>query len=207
MIHWGVIHSTRRPKEVLQGTVGSLCDCGVERLVVFPDRGDYGATANLCRAIRDLASKASAGDHVCVVDDDLRFAPGMLRMMNEVVGAYPGGAYSLWTVEQNIPHERRDQSGWVGVKPHIHLWGGSVVMPAQLATTVANRMFTMAMQDERLLTKPDAALFAALEKTGTREVFFHIPSLATHAELEASTLGNVHVDGATLGYRFNEWAS
>ena len=43
----------------------------------------------------------------------------------------------------------------------------------------------------------------ALEKMRT-PLYFHIPSLADHIGLEASTIGNTHEHGETRGYKFGE---
>ena len=203
MIHFGVIHATQRISPTLHVTAASLEVAGVPFFTVFPDSGNLGASANLARAIRFMSKSAGHEDHVCVLDDDLVI--GSLAPLYAAVERDPRGLYSLWTIEQNIPHERRRETGWIGVAPHMHLWGGSVVIPARMATSVAFRIASIVEKRPELRTKPDAALFHALEQEGVREVCFHVPSLVTHIGSNTSTLGNDHSDGATRGYRFNEW--
>lgn len=203
MIHYGVIHATQRKSPTLHVTAASLDGAGVPMFTLFTDNGSLGASRNLARAIRFLAKSARADDHVCVLDDDLVI--GSLAPLYAAVERDPSGLYSLWTIEQNIPHERRRGDGWVGVAPHMHLWGGSVAIPARMAPAVAFRMASIVDKDPAWNAKPDATLYLALEQMGVREVCFHIPSLVTHIGTEESTLGNTHANGETRGYRFNDW--
>lgn len=203
MIHYGVIHATQRKSPTLHVTAASLETAGVPMFVVFPDNGSLGASGNLARAIRLLAKSAGADDHVCVLDDDLVI--GSMAPLYAAAERAPSGLYSLWTIEQNIPHDRRMGDGWVGVAPHVHLWGGSVAIPARLAPSVAFRMASIVEKHPEMNKKPDAALYLALQQVGVREVYFHIPSLVTHIGTEESTLGNTHANGETRGYRFNDW--
>jgi hypothetical protein len=204
MIHFGILHATQRAQHTLPGTIASLHRCGVGSVTVFPDDGVLGAGRNLLLAIDQLGMGRPSGEYVCIVDDDLVFAERMLPITEEAMARYPVAAFSLWTIEQNIPHDQRDGDGWLHVDPHEHLWGGSVVLPAGLCGKIAYYMRETLRVAPTMNTKPDALLFHAL-KTARIPLFFHLPSLADHVGVEHSTLGNDHSGGDTRGYRFNEW--
>lgn len=200
MIRVGIIHYTASERCTLPVTIASLHAAGITSVKVYADAGEFGPTRNLIRAIRDLA-QGDGPELMAVVDDDLVFDPAMTLHLTTPLRHHRAG-YSLWTIEQNIPHERRDERGWLEVPPHYHLWGGSVVMPCYLAQAVAEAMEqVMEEAPETLSRKPDAVLFEAMRRTGTR-LFFHVPSLADHIGTTDSTIGNDHQDGQTAGYLF-----
>ena len=204
MIGFGIIHAVQRKTTTLHRTVASLHACGSHRLSVYPDDGILGPSRNLIRALQDLVHGPFS--HVCVVDDDLVFCPRMLPIVNEGLSYFPGAALSLWTIEQNIPHDLRDRPGWLPVMPHEHLWGGSVVMDQGTAIGVLDAMRALLREkvNEPLLNKPDALLFLAMQRQKT-PLYFHLPSLADHIGTEESTIGNEHGDGATRGFKFSQW--
>ena len=200
MIRVGIIHYTASERCTLPATIASLHAAGITSVKVYADGGEFGPTRNLIRAMRDLA-QGDGPELMAVVDDDLVFDPRMEQYLTSPLRHYRAG-YSLWTIEQNIPHDRRDQRGWLEVPPHYHLWGGSVVLPCYLAQAVAEAMEqVMEEAPETLASKPDAVLFEAMRRTGTR-LFFHVPSLADHIGTTDSTIGNDHQDGQTAGYLF-----
>lgn len=200
MIRVGIIHYTASERCTLPATIASLHAAGIGKVKVYADAGEFGPTRNLIRAMRDLAA-GDGPELMAVVDDDLVFAPSFVECVTRQIRPHRSG-YSLWTIEQNIPHERRDERGWLEVPPHYHLWGGSVVMPCWLAQAVAEAMEqVMDEATETLSTKPDAVLFDAMRRTGTR-LYFHVPSLADHIGTSDSTIGNYHQDGQTAGYLF-----
>lgn len=197
MIRVGIIHYTASERCTLPATIASLHAAGIGKVKVYADAGEFGPTRNLIRAIRDLAA-GPGPELMAVVDDDLVFDPSFPLQIP--LRTHRAG-YSLWTIEQNIPHERRDERGWLEVEPHYHLWGGSVVMPCWLAQSVAEAMHIVLEEDPENERKPDAVLFEAMRRTGTR-LFFHVPSLADHIGTTDSTIGNDHQDGQTAGYLF-----
>jgi hypothetical protein len=200
MIRVGIIHYTASERCTLPATIASLHAAGIGSVKVYADAGEFGPTRNLIRAMRDLA-QGDGPELMAVVDDDLVFDPSFLYRFRWTPRPHRSG-YSLWTIEQNIPHDRRDERGWLEVPPHYHLWGGSVVMPCWLAQAVAEAMEqVMEEAPETLATKPDAVLFEAMRRTGTR-LYFHVPSLADHIGTSDSTIGNDHQDGQTAGYLF-----
>jgi hypothetical protein len=203
-IAFGIIHGTGRADSTLLPTaIKHLCAAGIGTAHVFADDGMFGAARNLLRAIRSLATAGT--HHVCVLDDDLIVHPGFRHKLFDGMMAHQNlkNGFSLWTIEQNIPHELRNRVGWVPIQPHAHLWGGSVVLDVRMVGDVTHHMQRLLDADPALNTKPDAVLFQAMQDAGMT-VFFHVPSLADHLGLESSTLGNDHSNGATRGYRFNE---
>ena len=200
MIRVGIIHYTASERCTLPATIASLHAAGIGSVKVYADAGEFGPTRNLIRAMRDLA-QGDGPELMAVVDDDLVFDPSFLDRFRWTLRPHRSG-YSMWTIEQNIPHDRREERGWLEVAPHYHLWGGSVVMPCWLAQAVAEAMErVMEEAPETLSTKPDAVLFEAMRRTGTR-LYFHVPSLADHIGTSDSTIGNDHQDGQTAGYLF-----
>jgi hypothetical protein len=203
-IAFGIIHGLRgRDHLILPTTLRSLHAAGVGEVTIFSDAGEFGAARNLLRAIRSLASTGSK--HVCVLDDDLVVHPGFRHKLFDGMVEYQSfkHGFSLWTIEQNIPHEFRNRVGWVPVAPHFHMWGGSVVLHATVVGDVTYHMQRLLDADPALNTKPDAVLFQAMQDAGMTALF-HLPSLVDHLGLESSTLGNDHSSGGTRGYRFND---
>lgn len=202
MIRFGILSYVHREPATLPGTLASLLKAFPRECpTIFPDDGRWGAALNLARALEDLSR---GGGWVCVLDDDLVLdVSTRQRLQDGWQNHGDEAAFSLWTIEQNIPHERREERGWVRVDAHKHLWGGAVMMSADNAAMCAFRIRHMVKEDPELSTKPDACIFMALEKMRT-PLYFHIPSLADHIGLEASTIGNTHEHGETRGYLFGE---
>lgn len=204
MIHWGIIHATQRGKGAVLNTVKSLAAFGQHVVTIFSDSGQFGAGPNLIRAIRELAERAQDDEFICVLDDDLELCLWTIEAVSTAIRTRPNCVYSLWTIEQNIPHIERESVGWIAVTPHRHLWGGAVVMSRRVALEIAPIMQHMIEQDAGMRRKPDALIYGALQKIG-KPVLFHIPSLAEHTELTESTLGNTHINGETRGFKYNTW--
>lgn len=202
MIRFGILSYVKREPSTIQGTLASLLQAFPRTTpTIYPDDGRWGASLNLARALEDLSR---GGGCVCVLDDDLVLDPATRDRLQEAWKAHGDeAAFSLWTIEQNLPHERREERGWLRVDAHKHLWGGAVMMSADTAAMCAFRIRHMVKEDRELATKPDACIFMALEKMRT-PLYFHVPSLADHAGLEASTIGNTHEHGETRGYKFGE---
>jgi len=202
MIRFGVLNHVGREPSTLQATLASLLVANpMNAPQVFTDDGRWGASANLARALMTL----SEGNHynVCVIDDDVVLSVHTMNRITEAMMNLGDHAYSLWTIEQNIPHEDRERTGWVEVTPHMHLWGGAVVMGPELSRRVAGLIRDYVDAERSFNTKPDACLYRALQELGSK-LYFHIPSLMDHAGLEASTIGNTHDHGETRGYKFAE---
>lgn len=210
MIEIGILHLPR-PDRVpfLNRTIETLVAAGASTLTIYRDHVGEGATRNMISAWRDLGF--SREKYIAVVDDDLVFAARALEIAYSTLdgmkywpkeSTWP--ALSMWTIEQNIPHDQRQLPGCVIMRPHKHLWGGAVVMKPKYARAVSETMATIMEQDESLATKPDACLYMALERLEC-SLLFHLPSLCDHIGGEHSTLGNDHSNGDTRGFRFNEW--
>lgn len=202
MIQFGIIHAVQRVTPTIHQTLASMHAAGVTNVEVFTDRGELGATLNLVAALRALAR--SSADHVCVVDDDLVFCNQAKRIVMEGIEQRPQAGHSMWTIEQNIPHELRTRHGWIQAPVSFHTWGGSVVLPRSCASEVAYQMQKKVEADQALRTKPDAVLYSALVE-GKIPVFHHLPSLITHVGMGESTLGNTHENNETAGFRWSEW--
>ena len=201
MISFGILSYVRRDPPTLPSTLASLLEAfPMSAPQVFTDDGRWGASLNLARALETLAERSN--NLVCVLDDDLLIDKNACARIIEGLQAHGiTSCYSLWTIEQNIPHEQREASGWLKVDPHMHLWGGSVVMSPERARLVASHIRTLVAENPQMCTKPDAALFTSLERMAA-DLYFHIPSLVDHAGLDASTIGNTHDHGETRGYKF-----
>jgi hypothetical protein len=193
MIHFGIIHYTKRTRHTLPECIASLHAAGCSSLVVYPDAGEYGARGNFHRALHDLWRRAMPGDFVCVVDDDL--------VVHHSAIARSVALYS--DTEQNIPHELRDRLGWIEAPVGIGSWGGMVVLHRDLVPQVLAKMDGELMEDPALGRAPDAVLYEALNRNGTK-VLHHLPSLADDIGHGASTIGNEHTPD-TAGFRFKEW--
>jgi len=207
MIHFGVMHLPRPDRAaLLKETMCSLVAAGASRINIYRDEHATGPTATLIRSLRAIADEQR--DHhalVCIVDDDLVFAPDAVVKAEAAMNSVPpGSVVSMWTIEQNLPHESREGTGLVRVQPSVNIWGGCVVMPQYIAKAVTDQMREEWKADERLKRSPDGCLFSAIGALKLA-LYHHLPSLVDHVGLQASTIGNNHEDGATRGYRFNEW--
>ena len=198
MIRVGIIHYTGKDRGTLPATIASLHRAGISSVTVFADAGEHGPTRNLIRAL-DALRNDNRNEYVLVVDDDLVFDPNFKDRFADIPPF--GNVCSLWTIEQNIPHADRDQRGWVQVDPHLHLWGGSVIMSRYDAKRVVGWMAALVDTSPELATKPDATLYEAIRMAGL-DLYFHVPSLADHIGTTESTIGNDHQDGQTAGYLF-----
>jgi hypothetical protein len=200
----GILSYVNRQPATLPGTIASLLNAFPRECpTVFPDDGRWGASLNLARALDEL-QKNSHDLMVCVLDDDLVLDLSARTRLLEAMQTYGNeAAFSLWTIEQNLPHDLRDTLGWVRVDAHMHLWGGAVVMSVERAARCAHLIRGFVKEDPTLGTKPDACLFMGLEKMRV-PLYFHTPSLVDHVGLEASTIGNTHAHGETRGYKFGE---
>jgi len=198
MINVGIIHYTGKDRGTLPATIASLHRAGITSVTVFSDAGERGPTRNLIRALEHLAGDVR-NEYVLVVDDDLVFD----HRFKDRFGQLPpfGNVGSLWTIEQNIPHNDRDERGWVKVEPHLHLWGGAVIMDRYDARVVVECMAALLETSPDLATKPDATLYEAI-RWANLDLYFHIPSLADHIGTSESTIGNTHDHGETRGYLF-----
>lgn len=204
MIHFGIIHATHRKDPTIPRTLATMHVARIREVTVFTDWGELGATWNLIKAIRYLAQLQSNA-HLCVVDDDLIFCSHAKRILMEGIGSHnPGTAFSMWTIEQNIPHSIRERNGWVHAAVGLHTWGGSVAIPSTIGSELALRMQAILEADINMKTKPDAVLYSALDALKV-PVMHHLPSLCSHVGLDSSTLGNDHGDGQTRGFRFDQW--
>lgn len=204
MIHFGIIHYTKRVRHTLPECIASLHAAGCSSLMVYPDAGEHGARGNLVRALADLHRIAHAGDFVCVVDDDLVVHRSAI---NRSVSLWhntgdPDVAWTLYTVEQNIPHSLRDRRGWVEAAVSLGTWGGMVVLHKDAVPKVLAHMTPDLMEDPALAKCPDAVLYEAINRAGIR-VMHHLPSLTKDIGHGASTIGNEHTPD-TQGFRFNE---
>ncbi|TXH51167.1 MAG: hypothetical protein E6Q97_18950 [Desulfurellales bacterium] len=203
MINVGIIHYTGKDRGTLPATIASLHRAGITSVTVFADAGEHGPTRNLIRALT-LLSGDNRHEFVLVVDDDMEFHPEAFT--NLWRGTVPfRSVRSLWTIEQNIPHDERDERGWVKVEPHLHLCGGAVVMERERARIVAATMRNLLNEYPDLGTKPDATLYEAI-RLANLDLYFHIPSLADHIGTSESTIGNTHEHGETRGYLFEQTA-
>lgn len=201
-IAFGILHATFREKQTLTDCIASLYDAGVDDPQVFSDDGYYGSVFNLRRAIILCARRSH--HYVCVVDDDLRFYKGgIIGTLQKIEEDAHPPALTLWTIEQNIPHEMRDNVGWIKAPVSMHTWGGAVVMRKDIAWEVAKKMGNVMMAPE-LEKSPDGTLYETLKQLKV-PVLHHIPSMCTHVGLEGSTIGNDHSRNDTVGFRFDEW--
>ena len=198
MINVGIIHYTGKDRGTLPATIASLHRAGITSVTVFSDAGEHGPTRNLIRAL-DMLRSDNRGEYVLVVDDDLIFDPNFKDRFTEIPPF--GNMCSLWTIEQNIPHDQREQRGWVKVDPHLHLWGGAVIIDRYSAKKVVAGMRALLTETPDLATKPDATIYEAI-RLANLDLYFHIPSLADHIGMQESTIGNDHQDGQTAGYLF-----
>lgn len=200
MINVGIIHYTGKDRGTLPATIASLHRAGITSVTVFSDAGEHGPTRNLIRAL-DHLRQDTRHELVLVVDDDLVFNEAFRAAIKP--RADYGKAMSLWTIEQNIPHEDRHKRGWVPVSPHLHLWGGAVVMDRYSVRDIVKVMLELVAMNPELATKPDATLFEAI-RINELDLYFHIPSLADHIGTDESTIGNTHHNGETKGYLYGQ---
>jgi len=206
MIHIGIIHLPRPDRRaLLHTTVLSAIECGALSVSVLRDTVGAGPTAMLIRALATVAQGKAGDELVCVMDDDLVLAPDAISKAWACLQGQPKGtAATLWTIEQNVPHDKREAHGWLEIAPHANLWGGAVVMRVEDVLTVRSGIEEVWQHSPSLHRCPDTAIYSALDRAGMR-VLHHLPSLADHIGTEASTIGNDHNDGQTKGFRFNEW--
>lgn len=202
MIHFGIIHAVHRTESTLPRCIASLHAAGAESIEVFPDNGTFGAFHNWNRAMCRLIEKAGHHDHVCVVDDDFvvhKDALVILARHNMV-----DQVHTLYTPEQNIPHDRRQEDGWELVPVGWGSWGGMIVMPQYTARALVQHTFYRRYYiNDQKGHQIDAVPYETLRLMGIEQVWHHLPSLADHIGAAASTLGNDHA--ITGGFRFKEW--
>lgn len=203
MIHFGVIHAVHRTEPTLHKCVASLHAAGAESIELFPDNGTFGAFHNWNRAMLRLVEKAGFHDRVCVVDDDFVVHRDALVLLARH-GTHDQ-VHTLYTPEQNIPHDLRPSTGWELVPVGWGSWGGMIVMPYNVAKALVEhpfyrRYYITDQQGKQI----DAVPYETLRMIGHEKVWHHLPSLADHIGNASSTLGNEH--SITGGFRFNEWA-
>lgn len=205
MIHIGIIHLPRPDRRaLLHTTVLSAIEAGALSVSVLRDTTAAGPTAMMLRALAAISQGKASDELVCVMDDDLELAPDALTKAWACLQGQPNGtAVTLWTIEQNIPHEEREKRGWQEVAPHANLWGGAVVMRVEDVADVRSCIESVWQMSPCLNRCPDTAMYSGLKKASMR-LLHHIPSLVDHMGTEASTIGNTHEHGETRGYKFAE---
>lgn len=202
MIHFGIIHAVHRTESTLPRCIASLHAAGAESIEVFPDNGTFGAFHNWNRAICRLIEKAGERDQVCVVDDDFVVCKDALVWLAN--NRAPDQVHTLYTPEQNIPHNLRQERGWVYVPVGWGSWGGMIVMPRDIASKMVRHAFYRRYYiNDQKGHQIDAVPYETLRLMGNEQVWHHLPSLADHIGAAASTLGNDHA--ITGGFRFTEW--
>ena len=203
MIHFGILHATHRKEHTLTQCIAALNEAGAESIQVIPDNGTWGSFKNWNRAMGRLLATAKDGDSVCVLDDDFIVCRDALVRL--ACSPDADAVHVLFTVEQNIPHDLRSADGWVEAPVGWGSWGGGILMPVEVARRHVRHPFSRrhlaAFQTGRHI---DAANFETLRYLGAK-CLHHLPSLIDHVGGHSSTMGNDHSDGATRGYRFNEW--
>lgn len=208
-IHFGILHSVHRKQQTLLECIAALHAAGAQSIMVFPDNGSLGPIRNWNRAVTALESRSEMNELVCVLDEDFIVHHEALVKLEELDRAdwfAHGHAASLMTMEQNVPHDMRENAGWVEIPFGYHTWGGGIVMDENMASRLRhhpyyNRYLTTNTDGGKLI---DAVPFETLRLMGC-SVKQHIPSLADHIGTEGSLLGNDHSSGLTRGFRFNEW--
>lgn len=202
MIHFGIIHAVHRTEPTLHKCIASLHAAGAESIEVFPDNGTFGAFHNWDRAMTCLVKKGKQGDRVCVVDDDFVVHKNALVLLE--AHAHGHEVHTLYTPEQNIPHDRRAEDGWELVPVGWGSWGGMIVMPFYLGAMLVNHAFYRRyFINDQKGHQIDAVPYETLRLMGHEKVWHHLPSLADHIGAASSTLGNLHL--TTGGFRFKEW--
>lgn len=200
MIQFGVIHATYREVHTMPDTVSSLHAAGVESVMLFPDSGVWGAFRNLDRALERLIEMQAS--HVCVVDDDLVIHPDTLILAEAFVRDNPNEAFTLYTVEQNVPHEMRERTGWIQFPVGWNTWGGMVVLPRLLAIELRSHPFWVRYrQTDKIGKQCDVAVFETLRLMGV-PCWSHIPSLTTDNSKGTTTIGTTGKE-ILNGYKWN----
>lgn len=208
MIRFGIIHLPREERvPLLHKTLASLVDSGAQSIQVFRDHLQEGPTRMVISSLYALSERGNAdNDLVCVLDDDLIFAPDATIRSQVAMDSLPSGSVlAMWAIEQNIAHDDRASRGLIRIQPSDNTWGGAVVVRARQAPLLAMAMTeTLKMNVEKLERSPDGTIFHALKRLDW-PTYHPIPSLVDHIGLEQSTLGNDHSSGQTRGYLFEQW--
>lgn len=203
MIHVGMFSAAvRRSPDTLWGTLAALTHHGWDDVRMFLDH-NRGAFRNYDRATRELTRGAGIHDHIVALQDDMVPCAEALAITLRAVGQNPSAVHVLYTPEQNIPHERRGDNGWVQINPGWGGWGGLFVVPVRVAVEMVEHDFWVNHRNTYEPNKQtDACTFETLRLMGV-PIFTHVPSLFQHIGIN-STVGHTHNEGAQ-GYRYNEW--
>lgn len=202
MIKAGIFSApTLRTTPVLTRTLGSLIAAGIQSVRLQLDSGRLGLMANYDRLINGLLADTRQGDHLMVLQDDMVCCPYMLDKALRAIQECQDAVHVLFTPAQNVP-DKRDANGWVDLDIGWGGWGGQFLFPREVALDCVNHPFWIEhLRKSR--RQADAVTFETLRLLGVR-VRTHVPSLFDHIG-EESTIGNDHSDGATRGFRFDEW--
>lgn len=204
IIHFGIIHAVYRERHTLPACLDSLYRCGIEAASLFADDGKYGAFGNYDRSLRSLIELAGPNEYVCVVDDDLIVWRDTLQILRDGIIAQPSACFTLYTIEQNLPHDLRSLIGWIEAPVNWHTWGGMIVMPKEIAVEMIRQPFYRDYaQNNPRGRHCDATPFAALGEMGAT-VMHHIPSLTTDIGQCNSTIGTDHTSDMA-GFRWEQW--
>jgi hypothetical protein len=207
MIHFAILHSVHREQQTLLECIKALHLAGAESIRVLPDNGTFGAFKNWNRAMKAIEKDAEGYDLLCVLDEDFIVYREALVKVAALGRDFfeDGNACALMTMEQNIPHELRNEEGWVSAPFGFNTWGGGIVMAHHTASRLMShsyyRRYLNTDKEGRLI---DAVPFETLNQMGAM-LMQHLPSLSEHIGTESSLLGNDHTGGLTRGFRFNEW--
>lgn len=204
MIHVGMFSAAgRRSPEVLHTTLDALSSSGWDDVRIFLDDGRYGGFKNYDRATRALLDRAGAYDHIVALQDDMVACNQARRIVEMAASGRPEAVHVLYTAEQNIPHDKRDERGWVHINPGWHGWGGLFVIPVGIGWRMVDHGFWKNhLTTYKANKQTDACTFETLRLMGV-PIFTHVPSLFQHIGID-STVGHTHNEGAQ-GYRYNEW--
>lgn len=204
MIQVGMFSAAgRRSPEVLHQTLDALSATEWDDVRLYLDDGRYGGFSNYNRATIGLLEGAEPHDHVLALQDDMVPCKYARRIAERATADRPDAVHVLYTAEQNIPHDKRGCSGWVGINPGWHGWGGLFVIPAWIGRQmVAHDFWQNHLHNYEPNRQTDACTFETLKLMGV-PIFTHVPSLFQHIGTD-STVGHTHNEGAQ-GYRYNEW--
>ncbi len=181
-----VVLTSPRPKSTLQRTLDSLRAAGVQDVGVWNDVSSSGHFRAYMAALRYAVRRTPDADAYFLVEDDVVFCLGLNDYLQRTL--WPGPSEQLALCSPYCPKAyRQPDRGWDDSQSSrgFYLAGSQAwIFPAAAARAILEQV-----ADKRTIHNADWEIGQwAVEMR--RRVYYHTPSLAQHAGLGNSALGD-----------------
>lgn len=204
LVDFRVMHYKRRVHDTMPLVMDALDKAGVTDPSVWEDDGSLGAFGNYHRIMMDYINNGEK-PYLCIMYDDMILMPDFARYILERLAdpvLYPG-VHVLLTIQQDVPHELRNQLGWIEVSGHAHQWGGIWVIAKENAEAVVNHQIYQDHLKSGTNQQIDACVFSTMGALSI-PIYMHNPSLCQHIG-EESTLGHGELTENRKGWNYRMW--